>query len=53
MFFLFIFTFIRFLFGNNRYLDERHVEFLYKIDDLEKEEKDKYIKERTQKLSGK
>jgi len=53
LFFLFIITFIRFLFGNNRYLDERYVEFLYKIKDLESEEKNKYIKERTQKLSGK
>lgn len=49
---LFIFTFIRFLFGNNRYLDERYVEFFFQIEKLDDEKKLRYLRERTQKLSG-
>lgn len=52
-FLLFILTFIRFLFGNDRYLDERYIEFMFKIDDLEETQRDTYVEERTHKLSGK
>ncbi len=52
-FFLYLLTFIRFFFGINRYLDQRYIEFLYKIENKNDSEKDNYIKGRTQKLSGK
>ncbi|MBS4049719.1 MAG: hypothetical protein KGZ69_00755 [Methylomonas sp.] len=50
---LFVLTFFRYLIGNARYLDERYVEFIYDIDGMEEgPEKEKFIKERTSKLSG-
>ncbi len=51
-FILFMLTFIRFLFGNNRYLDERYVEFMSKIEGMPIDEKIKFIEARTKKLSG-
>lgn len=52
MLFLFLLTFFRFLIGNSRYLDERYVEFIYELEDLNEDQRRKYIQERTRKLSG-
>lgn len=49
---LFVLTFIRFMYGNNRYLDVRYIEFLYDIEEKKLPEVEHLISERAAKLSG-